>query len=236
MISHATAALSYPAPGLSQQKGLSPAKAAEKVRIEARLAELEKKIDKEKTTGLDPAETDQKNRLQARDGEVRAHEMTHIAAAGGLVKGGMSLVYQTGPDGRSYAIGGSVQIDTSKGATPEETIQKAQRMRSAALAPSDPSPADLQVAARASQLESQARAEITKQQQSSSEQPEVANSKQAATQNPVATPSSSSDANSGQSDSNEEKPSSFYQRIAQSYQQSESDPQSGNANSLNAKR
>lgn len=177
MIDTATTAFSYSPSHSLQNKELSPAKEAEKARIEARIAVLEKKIEKEKTTGLDPAEEDQKQRLQDRDAEVRAHEMAHLAAAGGLATGGMQLTYQTGPDGRQYAVGGSVQIDTSKANTPEETIQKAQRIRAAALAPSDPSPQDLQVAARASQMEAEARAELSAKKRS---KPEATDSRQAA--------------------------------------------------------
>ena len=72
----------------------------------------------------------------------------------------MKLKYQTGPDGRQYAVGGSLKIDTSEARTPEETFRKAQRIGVAALAPSKPSPQDLQVAAKASQMEARARAEI----------------------------------------------------------------------------
>ncbi len=179
MIDSATSAISYSVPSVTRHEKLSPAKEAEKARIEARLSVLEKKIEKENATGLDPAEEDQKKRLQARDSEVRAHEMAHLAAAGGLARGGMSLIYQTGPDGRQYAVGGSVQIDTSKASTPEETIQKAQKIRAAALAPSDPSSQDLQVAARASQMEAEARAELAEKRQSN---PEATDSRQAAIQ------------------------------------------------------
>lgn len=145
-----------------EKKELSPAQSAEKASIESRLRELEKKRDKQKGDGLDPAEEDQRKRLQARDSQVKTHERAHLAAAGGLSRGGMSLVYQVGPDGRSYAIGGSVQIDTSPGKTPEETIIKAQKIRASAMAPADPSPQDIKVAAQASQMEAQARAEIAK--------------------------------------------------------------------------
>lgn len=162
MIDSATAAVSYTSFGFpKKEEGLSPAKEAEKARIEARMAVLEKKIDEEKGSGLEPAEKDQVQQLKERDNEVRAHEMAHLAAAGSLAQGGMKLSYQTGPDGRQYAVGGSVKIDTSEARTPEETVRKAQRIRAAALAPSDPSPQDLQVAAKASQMEAKARAEIT---------------------------------------------------------------------------
>lgn len=102
--------------------------------------------------------------LKARDREVRSHEQAHVAAAGGLAQGGPSYTYQYGPDGRAYAIGGEVNIDTSPGRTPEETIDKARQIRAAALAPSDPSDQDRAVAAAAAQLEAQARQELTQQQ------------------------------------------------------------------------
>lgn len=91
------------------------------------------------------------------DAEVRAHEQAHLAAAGGLAKGGASFSYKRGPDGQNYAVGGEVQIDTSRGATPEETLAKMMKVRAAALAPSSPSSQDRKVAAAASSAMSEAR-------------------------------------------------------------------------------
>jgi hypothetical protein len=102
-------------------------------------------------------------KLAARDREVRAHEAAHQAAGGSMV-GAASFDYQTGPDGRSYAIGGQVPIQLSPGRTPQETIARAEQARAAALAPADPSEADLTVAADAAQMELQARAQEVQQQ------------------------------------------------------------------------
>ncbi len=88
--------------------------------------------------------------LQVRDREVRAHEQAHLAAAGRYARGGASFVYQKGSDGRMYAVGGEVSIDVGRAATPEETIDKMQTVRRAALAPAEPSAADRQIAAQAS--------------------------------------------------------------------------------------
>ena len=99
-------------------------------------------------------------KLRSRDAEVRAHENAHIAAAGGLASAA-SYSYQSGPDGKRYAIGGHVNIDTSPGRNAEETLMKAERIRSAALAPADPSPQDRAVAAQASQMASAARSQIS---------------------------------------------------------------------------
>ncbi|MCB2214660.1 putative metalloprotease CJM1_0395 family protein [Desulfofustis glycolicus] len=88
--------------------------------------------------------------LQSRDREVRTHEQAHLAAAGAYARGGASFVYQKGPDGRMYAVGGEVGIDVGRAATPEETIVKMQTVRRAALAPAEPSAADRRIAAQAS--------------------------------------------------------------------------------------
>ncbi len=102
--------------------------------------------------------------LRSRDREVRAHESAHVAAGGSLVRGGPSFTYQTGPDGRSYAIGGEVQIDSSAvPGDPEATLIKSGQIRAAALAPANPSSQDLRVASNANQLASQARVDIAVQ-------------------------------------------------------------------------
>jgi len=112
------------------------------------------------TTQLSPEALALIDKLKARDLEVRQHELAHLAASGGLATSGASYTYQRGPNGVSYAIGGEVNIDTSPGATPEETIQRARTIQAAALAPAEPSGPDRAVAAQAQQMETQARAEL----------------------------------------------------------------------------
>jgi hypothetical protein len=98
--------------------------------------------------------------LKSRDSQVRSHEAAHMATGGRYITGGASYSYQKGPDGAQYAVGGEVGIDTSPVAgRPEETAQKMRTVRAAALAPSDPSAADLSVAAAASEMEAAALAE-----------------------------------------------------------------------------
>ncbi len=121
---------------------------------------------------LNPAEVAQLAELKKADTAVRAHEQAHLAAAGGLATGGASFTYQKGPDGRNYAVGGEVQIDTSKGATPEETVGKMMRVRAAALAPANPSPQDRKVAQAASLTMSEARLELNTQEMRPEEQQE----------------------------------------------------------------
>ena len=104
--------------------------------------------------------------LQRRDQEVRSHEQAHISAAGGLANGGASFSFQRGPDGKQYAVGGEVAIDTSPvSGNPDATIQKAQQIRAAALAPTNPSTQDRAVAASATALEAQARQELQREEQ-----------------------------------------------------------------------
>jgi hypothetical protein len=142
-------------------------KAADKRQASAHLEELlgqksavERKQAEEK--GSRSAEVvSQLAQLKSRDSEVRAHEAAHMAAGGRFVTGGASYTYQKGPDGGQYAVGGEVGIDTSSvPGRPEETAQKMRTVRAAALAPSEPSSADLSVAAAAAQAEAEALAEI----------------------------------------------------------------------------
>lgn len=121
--------------------------------------ELNIKIEKQALA----QEQDVISQLAARDREVRAHEQAH-AAVGGQYAGSPTYSFQRGPDGVRYAVGGEVSIDTSKAATPEETIRKAQVVRQAALAPAEPSPQDRRVAAEASQIQAEAVLELRTQQ------------------------------------------------------------------------
>jgi len=97
--------------------------------------------------------------LASRDREVRSHELAH-QAVGGQYTGAAAFSFQTGPDGKRYAIGGEVPIDVSPAKNPEATIQKMRTVKAAALAPAEPSPQDLSVAATATQILLQAQIEL----------------------------------------------------------------------------
>lgn len=112
---------------------------------------------------LTDAEKRQVEKLRQRDNEVRTHEMAHVAAAGPLHRSGPHYTYTTGPDGKRYATGGHVNIDTSRGKTPEETIRKAQQVRRAALAPAEPSSTDRAVATEAARMEAEAQRELAQE-------------------------------------------------------------------------
>lgn len=100
--------------------------------------------------------------LERRDDEVRAHEQAHASVGGGYA-GTPRYQYETGPNGQKYAVSGEVSIDVSKEATPQDTIQKMQTVRAAALAPAEPSSQDRKVAAEASQKIVEARAELIRE-------------------------------------------------------------------------
>ncbi|MDS1309361.1 MULTISPECIES: putative metalloprotease CJM1_0395 family protein [Marinobacter] len=120
-----------------------------------------------KVGGLDEAELKELTELKARDREVRAHEAAH-QAVGGQYAGAMSLSYQRGPDGAQYAVGGEVSIDMSPvNGDPQATIEKMRVVRSAAMAPAEPSGQDRAVAAQAMQVMLQAQSELALEQESS---------------------------------------------------------------------
>ena len=64
--------------------------------------------------------------LEAHDRALEAHEMSHKVVGGGIA-GFITYSYQTGPDGKSYKLHGEVNIDSSEGVTPEETIKPTPR-------------------------------------------------------------------------------------------------------------
>lgn len=103
--------------------------------------------------------------------KVKAHEKTHLAVLGGAAASGIAYTYVTGPDGGQYAVGGSVKVDLEPvPGDPEATIRKARRIRLAALAVGDPSPADMRVAARAYRMEQQALRTISEERRAEREE------------------------------------------------------------------
>jgi hypothetical protein len=102
--------------------------------------------------------------LKQTDREVRQHEMAH-QTAGGPYTGGASYDYEVGPDGKRYAVAGEVPIDYGPvPGDPQATVEKMQTVIAAAMAPADPSPKDLQVAAQARQYLLEAKLEAAQKQ------------------------------------------------------------------------
>lgn len=109
----------------------------------------EKSGDDTDAAGLTEEERAQVKKLAARDREVRAHEAAH-QAVGGQYAGAATFTFQSGPDGRRYAVGGEVPIDISTiPGDPDATIRKLRTVRRAALAPAEPSAQDRSIAATA---------------------------------------------------------------------------------------
>lgn len=101
--------------------------------------------------------------LVQRDREVRTHEQAH-AAVGGQYAGAPTYSFKRGPDGQRYAVSGEVSIDVAPVPNdPEATLRKMEIVRRAALAPIEPSPQDLRVAALAQAQAAQARVELAEQ-------------------------------------------------------------------------
>ncbi|WP_179105689.1 putative metalloprotease CJM1_0395 family protein [Vreelandella utahensis] len=110
--------------------------------------------------GPSPEQQSAVQELRSRDQEVRQHEQAH-QVVGGQYAGAPTYTYQRGPEGQLYAVGGQVSIDTSPiPDDPEATISKMQTVRSAALAPAEPSPQDLRVAQEATRQLLQAQSEL----------------------------------------------------------------------------
>ncbi|MDP6709114.1 MAG: putative metalloprotease CJM1_0395 family protein [Alphaproteobacteria bacterium] len=112
---------------------------------------------------LTAEESRQVAELKRTDQQVRAHEQAH-AAAGGQYASAPSYTFETGPDGRKYAVAGEVAIDTSPVPDdPEATIDKMEQVKAAATAPAEPSAQDRQVAAKAEAARIQASIELRRQ-------------------------------------------------------------------------
>jgi hypothetical protein len=94
------------------------------------------------------------------------------AAAGNLAFRGAVYSYRRGPDGRLYAEASDVSVDTSGvPGDPEATLRKAEQLRRAAMAPGNPSPQDLAIAALAAAMAARARHEIARQEEADKESP-----------------------------------------------------------------
>nr|WP_283106534.1 putative metalloprotease CJM1_0395 family protein [Shewanella submarina] len=103
--------------------------------------------------------------LRARDREVKSHERAH-AAVGGHYASSPSYQFERGSDGKRYAISGEVQIDISPvPGDPQATVVKMQKVYAAAMAPVNPSMADIRVAAEAMEKLNVAKQELAVERQ-----------------------------------------------------------------------
>jgi len=98
---------------------------------------------------LSPTEKAAVSELQQRDQQVKQEEKAHAAVAGDLA-GPINYIYQRGPDGRQYAVGGSVGISASTlSGDPEEAKRLGARIAVAANAATNPSAQDYATARQA---------------------------------------------------------------------------------------
>lgn len=118
---------------------------------------------------LTPEQQQELAKLKARDAEVRAHEQAHKAAAAGINASAPSYDFQTGPDGKKYAVGGEVTISFSSSGDPETDIANAEIMKASALAPADPSSQDRAVAQNADKIIAQAKEKLAQEQEQEKE-------------------------------------------------------------------
>jgi hypothetical protein len=106
--------------------------------------------------------------LIAADESVKVHENSHLSVLGGYAAGPINYTYITLPDGSKFAVGGSIKVDLSPvPGDPEATIRKARAIANASFAVNNPSPADMQVAAQAYQMEMQAQRELDQRREGS---------------------------------------------------------------------
>lgn len=126
--------------------------------------QVEQQIVK-KQQQIEQAQTKQIEQLVQRDSEVKTHEQAHAAVGGSLTQS-PSYQYEKGPDGRRYAVEGEVSIDVSPvSGDPKATLSKMQKVYAAAMAPVQPSMADIRVAAQALQNMNEANKQLIQDRQ-----------------------------------------------------------------------
>lgn len=81
------------------------------------------------------------------DAQIRSHEQVHATI--GHTTSPISYTYQQGPDGKMYAVGGSVRLDVSIPDDPKAASFKLDQIARAASGPSNPSGADIAIATQA---------------------------------------------------------------------------------------
>jgi len=87
------------------------------------------------------------DKFKSSDSRVRTHEQAHTA--NGQTTTPISYKYQAGPDGKIYAVGGEVRLDTSLPSDPKAAAFKLSQIQKSASAPSGLSGADAQISIQA---------------------------------------------------------------------------------------
>ncbi|QDF29078.1 putative metalloprotease CJM1_0395 family protein [Halarcobacter anaerophilus] len=84
------------------------------------------------------------SKFEKLDEQTKAHEQLHASKAATTTP--INYTYQLGPDGKLYATGGFVRMDTSIPEDEASANVKLQQLQDAASAPSELSGADMQIA------------------------------------------------------------------------------------------
>ncbi len=84
------------------------------------------------------------NKFKNKDSEIRTHEQTHASNA--ATTSAINYNYQIGPDGKLYAMGGSVRFDTSIPNDPQSAKIKLEQLKDASSSVSSMSGADSSIA------------------------------------------------------------------------------------------
>jgi len=85
-------------------------------------------------------------KFRNKDAEVKTHEQAHASI--GHTTSPISYNYQQGPDGKMYAVGGSVRLDTSIPDDPKAAAFKLDMIQKAASGVAHPSAADGAIASQ----------------------------------------------------------------------------------------
>ncbi len=109
-------------------------------------------LKEEQKQGLNEKELQRVNALKQRDKDVRQHEASHIRNPEIIAVGAPKYQYAIGPDGKAYAIGGSVTVTTGRATTPEDAMRKAMALKQSAMGVAEPSAKDISAAISANYM------------------------------------------------------------------------------------
>ncbi|AXX92472.1 hypothetical protein CPU12_09465 [Malaciobacter molluscorum LMG 25693] len=111
---------------------------------------LKSSFEKEDSVNLTNTKYDENDykrvlsKFQNLDAQTRAHEQTHASLS--TTRGAINYTYQMGPDGKLYATGGHVRLDTSIPKDPVAALAKLDELKKASSGPSELSSADASIA------------------------------------------------------------------------------------------
>lgn len=154
--------------GQEQEQGAEKSQAQGQVQVQGQETQTKGQESKPSSSqtpkGIDGQELTEEEQqkvkeMKERHEEVRVHENAH-KSAGGQYAAAPTYTYETGPDGKRYITDGEVSIDIGEEKDPQDTIEKMQIVKRAAMAPAEPSGQDRKVYQEANQKEAAARQEL----------------------------------------------------------------------------